>query len=78
MRSRGEDIRSLVEALLRDIETRKMRNPRIEAATRARNTLFAPFVLPSNRALGSRAEAFLKQVFVFVKKESRFGMRISD
>ena len=58
MRSRGEDIRSLVEALLRDIETRKMRNPRIEAATRARNTLFAPFVLPSNRALGFARRGF--------------------
>ena len=68
MRSRGEDMRDLVEALLRDVEMRKMRNPRIEAATRARNAVFVPFVLSSNGALGARANVFLKQVFWFVKK----------
>ena len=59
MRSRGEDIRGRVEALLRDAEMRNIRNPRIEAATRARNALFAPFVLSSNGALGARENAFL-------------------
>ena len=48
---------------------KKMRNPRIEAATRARNALFVPFVLSSNGALGARAYAFLKRVSGFVKKE---------
>ena len=48
-----------------------MRNPRIEAATRARNALFVPFVLSSNGALGARANAFLKLVFGFVKKEGK-------
>ena len=56
---------------------RKMRNPRIEAATRARNALFAPFVLSSNGALGAHANAFLKLVFGFVKKKGRLGMRSS-
>ena len=77
MRSRGMDMRGRVEALLRDVEMRKMRNPRIEAATRARNALFVPFVLSSNGALGARANAFLKLVFGFVKKEGRLGMRSS-
>ena len=35
-----------VEALLRDVEIRKIRNPRNEAATRARDVLFVPFVCP--------------------------------
>ena len=60
------DMRGRIEALLRDVEMRKMRNPRIEAATRARNALFVPFVLSSNVALGARANAFLKMVFGFV------------
>ena len=60
MRSRGEDLRGRVEALLRDVKMKKMRNPRIEAANRARNTLLFPFVLSSNYALGARAVAFLK------------------
>ena len=75
MRVRGVDMRRRVEALLRDAKMRKMRNPRIEAATRARNALFVPFVLSSNGAFGARANAFLKQVFGFVKKEERLGMR---
>ena len=49
----------------------KMRNPRTEAATRARSALFVKFVLSSNGFLGARANAFLKQVFGFVKKEGR-------
>ena len=65
MRSRGMDMRGRVEALLRDVEMRKIRNPRIEAATRARNSL------------GARANAFLKLVFDHVKKEGQFGMRSS-
>ena len=77
MRSRGMDMRGRVEALLRDVEMRKIRNPRIEAATRARNALFVPFVLSSNGALGARANAFLKLVFDHVKKEGQFGMRSS-
>ena len=54
-----------------------MRNPRIEAASRARGALFAPFVLSSDGALGARANASLKQVFGFVKKEGLFVMRSS-
>ena len=77
MRSRGEDMRGRVEALLRDVEMRKTRNPRIEAATRARNVLFVPFALSSNGFLGARAKVFLKQVFGFVKKKGRLGMRSS-
>ena len=46
----GQDSRGRVEALLRDVEMRKMRKPRIEAGTRARNALFAPFVLSANGA----------------------------
>ena len=77
MRSRGEEMRSRVEALLRDAELRKMRNPRTGAATRAHNALFVPFVLSSNGALGARANTFLKQAFGFVKKEGWLGMRSS-
>ena len=77
MRSCGEDMRVRVEALFRDAEMRKMRNPRIEAATRARNAMFVPFVLSSNNALGARVNAFLKLVIGFVKKEARLGMRRS-
>ena len=54
-----------------------MRNPRIEAATRAHNSLFVPFVLSSIGPLGARANAFIKQVLGFVKKEGRLGMRRS-
>ena len=77
MRSRGMEMRGRVEALLRDVEMRKKRNPRIEAATRARNASFVPFVLSSNGALGASANAFLRLVFGFVKKEGLFGMRSS-
>ena len=42
--SRGEDMRGRVEALLRDVEMRKIRNPRVEAAIRARYAFFAPLV----------------------------------
>ena len=56
---------------------RKERNPRIEAATQARIALFVPFVMSLYGALGARANAFLKQVFGFVKKEGRLGMRSS-
>ena len=42
-----------------NVEMKKMRNPRIEAATRACNALFFPFVLSSNGVLGARANAFL-------------------
>ena len=70
-------MRGRVEALLRDVEMRKKRNPRIEAATRARNASFVPFVLSSNGALGASANAFLKLVFDFVKKGGLFGMRSS-
>ena len=38
------EMRGRVEALLRDVEMRKKRNPRIEAATRAHNSPFIPFV----------------------------------
>ena len=75
MNSRGMDMRGRVEALHRDVEMRKIRNPRIEAATRARNALFVPFVLSSIGSLGGRANAHLKSMFGFVKKEGRFGMR---
>ena len=54
MRGRSEDMRGRVEALLRDVEMRKMRNPRIEAATRASSALFVPFVLSSKGSLGAR------------------------
>ena len=77
MRGRGDDIRGLVEALLRDAEFRKMHTPRVEAATRARNAFLSPLILPSYGALGARATAYLKQVFGFVKKEGRLGMRSS-
>ena len=71
------EMRGRVEALLRDVEIRKKRNPRIEAATRAHNASFVPFVVSSNGALGASANAFLKLVFDFVKKEGLFGMRSS-
>ena len=61
-------MRGRVETPLRDVEMGMVRNPRIKAATRARNALFAPFILSSNGALGARANAFLKRVFLFVKK----------
>ena len=57
------DMRGRVEALLRDVEKRKIRNPRIEAAIRARDALFVPYILSSNGALGTRAKAFPKLVF---------------
>ena len=78
MRSRGEVIRGRVEALLRYVEMRNMRNPRIEAATRACSAFFVPFALSPNSAHGACAYAFLKQVFWFVKKEGRPGMRRSS
>ena len=77
IRSRGEDIRGRVEVLLRDVEVRKIRNPRIEAASRAPYALFVPFILSSNGILFARANAFLKQLFGFVKKGGRLGMRTS-
>ena len=43
-----------------------------------RCALFVPIVSSSNGALGSRADAPLKQVFGFVKKEGRLGMRSSQ
>ena len=71
-------MRGRVETPLQDAKMRKVRTPRIEAATRARNALFVPFVLSSGGAIGARANAFLKQVLGFVKKEGRLGMRNSQ
>ena len=75
--SRSTAMRGRVEALLQDAEKTKERNERIKAAVAERRATFVPFVLSTNGALGPRANAFLKQVFDFVKKRGRFGMRSS-
>ena len=73
--SRSAAMRGRVEALLQDAEMTKERNERIKAAVAERSATFVPFVLSTYVALGPRANSFLKQVFDFVKKRGRFGMR---
>jgi len=69
------DSRSRATAGLLNAKKKKSRDAHIQSVVQAHDTIFIPFAMSPNGALGHQAAAFLNTVFNHVKRPGTFSMR---